>query len=173
MTHVGLTVGIDIGGTFTDTVLMDDEGTITTYKSPTTPAALLDGLLANLAEAAAERELDLEEILGQVDRIAHGTTYATNAYLERRGAKVALLTTRGFEDTIFMQRMLGMTAGLSPSELTDYSLRRVPEPLCPRRLVFGIRERVDYRGEAIGRLREDDVRAVAAAIREEGVEAVA
>ena len=72
-----------------------------------------------------------------------------------------------------MQRQLGMTAGLSPSELTDYSLRRVPEPLVPRALVFGIRERVDYRGEPLGPLQEDDVRAAAAQIRAAGVEAVA
>jgi N-methylhydantoinase A len=170
---MSFTVGIDIGGTFTDTVVVDGEGEVAAYKSPTTPAALLDAVLANLDEAAAGAGGPLDAFLADVERVAHGTTAATNAYLERRGARVALLTTRGFEDTIFMQRMLGMTAGLSPSELTDYSLRRVPEPLCPRRLVFGIRERVDYRGEPIGLLREDDVRAAAAAIREEGVEAVA
>ena len=167
------TVGIDIGGTFTDTVVVDEAGSVRSYKSPTTPADLLEGVLANLDEAAADAGLSREAFLAEVERIAHGTTAATNAFIERRGAKVALLTTRGFEDTIFMQRMLGMTAGLTPSELTDYSLRRVPEPLAPRRLVFGIRERVDYRGDAIGRLREDDVRAAAVALREEGVEAVA
>ena len=170
---MGLTVGIDIGGTFTDAVVMDDAGTVSVYKSPTTPAALLEGLLANLEEAGSERGLGLDEILGRVERIAHGTTAATNAYLERRGAKVALLTTRGFEDIIFMQRQLGMTAGLSSAELTDYAKRRVPEPLCPRRLVLGIRERVDYAGTAVGKLREDDVRAACAAMREKEVEAVA
>ena len=130
-------------------------------------------MLANLREAAGDAGLELDAFLREVERIAHGTTAATNAFIERRGAKVALLTTRGFEDTIFMQRMLGMTAGLTPSELTDYSLRRVPEPLAPRRLVLGIRERVDWSGAEIGRLREDDVRAAAATLREEGVEAVA
>jgi N-methylhydantoinase A len=170
---VGLTVGIDIGGTFTDTVLMDDAGTVTTYKSPTTPASLLDGLLANLADAAAERDRDLDGILADVERIAHGTTHATNAYLERRGAQVALLTTRGFEDIIFMQRQLGMTAGLSSTEITDYAKRSVPEPLCPRRRVFGIRERVDSAGQVVGPLREDDVVGACAALRDSGVEAVA
>jgi N-methylhydantoinase A len=110
-------VGIDIGGTFTDTVVIDGEGAVASYKTPTTPAALLDGLEANLREAAGEAGLDA--FIGEVERIAHGTTTATNAFLERRGARVALLTTRGFEDTIFMQRQLGMTAGLSPTELTD------------------------------------------------------
>jgi N-methylhydantoinase A len=164
-------VGIDIGGTFTDTVVIDAEGAVTSYKTPTTPAALLDGLETNLREAAGGG--GLEAFLGEVERIAHGTTAATNAFLERQGARAALLTTRGFEDTIFMQRQLGMTAGLSPTELTDYSLRRVPEPLAPRELVFGIRERVDYRGDVMAPLREEDVLAAAAEIRAAGVEAVA
>jgi N-methylhydantoinase A len=164
-------VGIDIGGTFTDTVVIDAEGAVASYKTPTTPAALLDGLETNLREAAGESGLDA--FLGEVERIAHGTTAATNAFLERRGARAALLTTRGFEDTIFMQRQLGMTAGLSPTELTDYSLRRVPEPLAPRKLVFGIRERIDYRGDVMAPLREEDVLDAAAEIRAAGVEAVA
>jgi N-methylhydantoinase A len=170
---MGLTVGVDIGGTFTDTVVMTDAGVISSYKTPTTPESLLEGLLANLGEAAQERGLSPDRILDEIERIAHGTTAATNAYLERRGASVALLTTRGFEDVIFMQRQLGMTAGLSPAELTDYAKRSIPEPLCPRRLVFGIRERVDYAGVEVGRLREDDVRDACTAIRTAGVEAVA
>ena len=164
-------VGIDIGGTFTDTVVIDVDGAVSTFKTPTTPAALLEGLEANLRQAAADEGLD--SFLDRVERIAHGTTAATNAFLERRGARVALLTTRGFEDTIFMQRQLGMTAGLSPSELTDYSLRSVPDPLAPRAQVFGIRERVDYRGEVLAPLQVEDVRLAAAAMREAQVDAVA
>ncbi len=171
MGNASYVVGIDIGGTFTDTVVIDTDGAVSSYKTPTTPAALLEGLETNLLEAAGDR--GLEPFLDEVARIGHGTTAATNAYLERRGATTALLTTRGFEDTIFMQRQLGMTAGLAPSELTDYSLRRVPEPLVPRALVFGIRERVDYRGEPLAPLHEDDVRAAAEEIRRAGVEAVA
>jgi N-methylhydantoinase A len=170
---MGLTVGVDIGGTFTDTVVMTEAGEVHSYKTPTTPESLLDGLLANLGDAGRDRGVTAERILEETEHIAHGTTAATNAFLERRGASVALLTTRGFEDVIFMQRQLGMTAGLSPAELTDYAKRSVPEPLCPRRLVFGIRERVDYSGSEVGRLREDDVRAACAAIRDAGVEAVA
>jgi len=168
---MSVVVGIDIGGTFTDTVLVDEQGALTTYKSPTTPGSLLEGLLANLREAAGSD--GLESLLGTVERIAHGTTAATNAYIERRGAVTALLCTRGFEDTIFMQRQLGMTAGMAPDELTDYSLRREPEPLAPRSLVFGIRERVDYRGAVIGRLQEDDVHKAIAAIRRADVRAIA
>lgn len=166
-------VGIDIGGTFTDVVVLHDDGTVTTSKSPSTPGRLLEGLLAALSAAAEKDGTDLETLLKNADRISHGTTAATNAFIERRGAKVALLTTRGFEDTMIMQRMMGMTAGLSPAELTDYSNRKVPEPLVPRSLIFGIRERIDYRGEVIAALREEDIEQAVEQIREAGVEAVA
>jgi len=166
-------IGIDIGGTFTDLVLMRDDGSLVSTKAPSTPGQLLEGLLAAAADAAQLEGVGLDEFLNGVDRVAHGTTAATNAYIERRGAPVALLTTRGFEDTISMQRMMGMTAGLSPSELTDYSKRSIPEPLVPRSRVFGIRERIDYRGREIGPLVEDDVRRAAKVIRENGIKAVA
>ena len=166
-------VGIDIGGTFTDVVVMDDDGSVRTTKSPSTPGRLQEGLLAALGAAAEKENTDLATLLERIDRIAHGTTVATNAFIERRGARVALLTTRGFEDTMIMQRMMGMTAGLSPSELTDYSNRCVPDPIVPRSLIFGIRERIDYRGDVIAPLAEQDVYDAAARIKEAGVEAVA
>jgi len=166
-------VGIDIGGTFTDAVILRDDGSVGTAKTPSTPGRLQEGLLAAISAIAEKENLSLEELLSNVERIAHGTTAATNAFIERRGAKVALLTTRGFEDTMVMQRMMGMSAGLTPSELTDYSLRRVPDPLVSRDLTFGIRERTDYKGDEICPLVEDDVRKAAKKIAESGVEAVA
>ena len=166
-------IGIDIGGTFTDVVVMGDDGSVSTTKSPSTPGRLQEGLLTALTAAAEKEKTDLATLLGRIDRIAHGTTVATNAFIERRGARVALLTTRGFEDTMIMQRMMGMTAGLSPSELTDYSNRRVPDPIVPRSLIFGIRERIDYRGEVISPLAEQDVYDAVGSIREAGIEAIA
>ena len=166
-------VGIDIGGTLTDVVVMRDDGSLVNTKAPTTPGRLLEGLLAGLSDIANREGLDLGTLLADSgpDRPRHHCGH--QCFIERRGARVALLTTRGFEDTMIMQRMQGMTAGLSPSELTDYSKRSVPEPLVPRARIFGIRERVDYAGEVIGPLVEDDVRAATAQIREAGVEAVA
>ena len=166
-------IGIDIGGTFTDVVVMGDDGSVSTTKSPSTPGRLQEGLLAALTAAAEKEKTDLAALLGRIDRIAHGTTVATNAFIERRGARVALLTTRGFEDTMIMQRMMGMTAGLSPSELTDYSNRRVPNPIVPRSLIFGIRERIDYRGDVIAPLVEQDVHDAISRIKEAGIEAIA
>ncbi len=166
-------VGIDIGGTFTDVVVMGDDGSVSTTKSPSTPGRLLEGLLSALTAAAEKEQTDLAALLGRTERIAHGTTVATNAFIERRGARVALLTTRGFEDTMIMQRMMGMTAGLSPSELTDYSNRRVPDPIVPRSLIFGIRERIDYRGDVIAPLAEQDIFDAIDRIKDAGIEAVA
>ena len=166
-------IGIDIGGTFTDVVVMGDDGSVSTTKSPSTPGRLQEGLLQALTAAAEKEKTDLVTLLGRSDRIAHGTTAATNAFIERRGARVALLTTRGFEDTMIMQRMMGMTAGLSPSELTDYSNRSVPDPIVPRSLIFGISERIDYRGDVIAPLAEQEVYDAAARIKEAGIEAVA
>ncbi len=166
-------IGIDIGGTFTDVVIMRDDGSIDTSKSPSTPGRLIEGLLAALKLVAEKEGKSLDELLKDIDRISHGTTAATNAFIERRGARVALLTTRGFEDTMIMQRMMGMTAGLSASELTDYSNRSVPEPLVPRSLIFGIRERVDYRGDVISPLREQDIYDAISHIKSAGVEALA
>lgn len=166
-------VGIDIGGTFTDTVVMEADGALSTYKSPTTPGALFEGFLANVELAAAAAGHTAEQFLGGVSYVGHGTTAATNAYIERSGAAVGLLTTRGFEDTIFHQRMLGMTGGMSRDQLTDYSRRSAPEPLCPPGRVFGVRERIDWKGDVVTPLVEDDVRAAARSLRELGVEAVA
>ena len=80
-------VGIDIGGTFTDVVVMSDDGSVSTTKSPSTPGRLQEGLLAALSAAAQKEQTDLATLLGRVDRIAHGTTVATNAFIERRGAQ--------------------------------------------------------------------------------------
>jgi N-methylhydantoinase A len=170
---VGLIVGIDIGGTFTDTVVMDEAGRVETFKSFSTPQALLEGFLENVRLAAGQRGLDPATFLTRVERITHGTTVATNAFIERRGARVGLLTTRGFEDGIVAQRMMGMTAGLSRSEVTDYARRAAPLPLCPVTQIFGIRERVDFAGRVVAPLVEDDVADAARSLGEAGVDAVA
>lgn len=170
---MGFILGIDIGGTFTDMVVLDDAGEISTHKSPTTPGNLIDGVLNNIQLASTNRGLNVSDFLKDVDRIGYGTTAGTNAYIERRGATVGLLSTRGFEDVIFHQRMMGMTAGLTLDELTDYSRRAAPEPLCPSERLVGIRERVDWQGKVLLPLCEEDVRSGGLQLRDMGVDAVA
>src|SRR5438046_3109187 len=138
-------VGIDVGGTFTDLVAIDDHGTVTIAKSPSTPhdpsVGVMNGL-ALLAESAGRGERghsrELELFLGETERVVHGTTVATNALLEKKGARVGMLTTRGHRDVIEMRE------GLKDDR---YNLRMPPPvPLVPPALRLGVRERLRLDG---------------------------
>ena len=120
-----LRIGIDVGGTFTDLVCLDEQGRTTFAKSPSTPADQSVGVMTGLGELARRLGLDLGAMLARTERIVHGTTVATNALLERKGATVALLTTEGHRD------VLEMREGLKPDR---YDLRAPPpEPHEPPR----------------------------------------
>ena len=127
-------LGIDIGGTFTDLVLMDEDGWISTAKALTTPGELEIGVLNAVALAAKAQGVTPEALLGQVKTFGHGTTQATNALIERTGARTGLITTKGFGDTIELQRLMGFAAGVSVDQLGWYSRRRYPQPIVPRKL---------------------------------------
>jgi N-methylhydantoinase A len=136
-----LTIGIDVGGTFTDLVAIDETGRTIFAKSPSTPQDQSIGVMEGLEELAQRLDLSREQMLGKTERIVHGTTVATNALLERKGAKVALLTTAGHRDVIEMRE------GLKGDR---YDLRSPPPaPLVPRDLRFGVKERVGPQGEVI------------------------
>lgn len=153
-------LAVDIGGTFTDFAL-ETPTRRRTAKVLTTPAeperAVLDGTARILAEAGlAPASLDL---------VVHGTTLATNAIIERKGAKVAFLTTEGFRDVLAMG---------TESRYDQYDLQiDLPEPLVPRRLRLPVRERLDRAGRVLVPLDEEGVRALIPRLRAEGVEAVA
>ena len=127
-------VGIDVGGTYTDLVAIDDTGVVTLGKTPSTPQDQSVGVMNGLNQVADNLSLDLHTFLQMTERIVHGTTAATNALLERKGAKVGLLTTAGHRD------VLEMREGLKPER---YNLR-LPRPraLVPRHLCLGVRERL-------------------------------
>ncbi len=160
-----LIIGVDVGGTFTDLVAIDASGHTTFAKSPSTPHDQSVGVMAGLEELARRLGLSRAEILAQTQRLVHGTTVATNALLERKGAKVALLTTEGHRD------VLEMREGLKPNR---YDLRSPPpEPLVPRELRFGVRERLRPSGEVTTPLDENSLGEAIAAIRAAGVTSVA
>ena len=142
-------LGVDIGGTFTDLVLMDASGSIATAKALTTPGRLEDGVFDAITLAAEARGLRPEALLGQIEAFGHGTTQATNALVERDGAVTGLITTRGFGDTLMLQRLMGFTAGLAVDQLGWYSRRRYPDPVIPRRLIREVPERVDQAGNVL------------------------
>jgi N-methylhydantoinase A len=159
-----LAIGIDVGGTFTDLVAIDATGRTVFAKSPSTPSDQSIGVMAGLEELARRLGLTVAEMLARTARLVHGTTVATNALLERKGARVALLTTMGHRD------VLEMREGLKPNR---YDLRTPPpEPLVPRELRLGVRERVKADGEVVV-FDQDSLGRAIAAIREQAVTSVA
>jgi N-methylhydantoinase A len=158
-------IGIDVGGTFTDLVAVDDLGKTTLAKVPSTPADPSIGVLDGLRLLAEEFGLAREALLAETDRIVHGTTVATNALLEHRGAKVGLLTTEGHRDVIEMRE------GLKDDR---YNLRLPPpEQLVPRKLRLGVRERLRADGRVETPLDQDSLARAIAALARERVDAVA
>jgi N-methylhydantoinase A len=165
-------VASDIGGTFTDTVTIDESGTVARYKSPTVPGSPADGVAATLELAAAARGITLAELLGQVSLFAHGTTVATNAMIEGRRAKVGLLQTRGFGDTLSIMRGF-KSFGLDEEHVKNFRSLVKQEPVVPKRLIAEVSERIDYLGRVVMPLDEDDARAAIRSLRERGAEVFA
>ncbi len=167
-------IGTDIGGTFTDIVIMDEAGEVQIFKTPTTPENLGNGIIEGLQDAAEQLGMGkLEELLEKTTYFAHGTTQATNAFIERKGSPVGLITTRGFKDTILLQRMMGATAGLSDEELSHYSLREHPEPIVAPNFIKELTERIDSDGQVIVQINEEEVRAAVRELVAGGVKAIA
>ena len=157
----GFRAAVDIGGTFTDVVFLGDDGRVLVRKVASTPDDYGRGVLAGLDECI--RTLGIEP--GDVTEIGHGFTVATNAILEGKGEKTALVTTAGFRDVLELGR-------IRTPRLYDLYYRK-PPPLVERRLRFEVRERVSYEGEVLQPLDLSDVEAVADRLAEEGVRSVA
>ncbi len=158
-------IGIDIGGTFTDLVAVDGVGQVTIAKHPTSLPDQSVGLAEGLVALAEELGTTRAELLAQTALIIHGTTTATNALLERKGAKVAMLTTDGFRDVIEQRE------GLKPDR---YNVRMTPDPvLVPRSLRLPVEERIRYDGTQEVALNEDSVRDAVQTFKSEGVNSVA
>jgi len=158
-------IGIDVGGTFTDLVAVDAAGRTTLAKVPSTPADPSIGVLDALQLLGDTLGLARAALLAETDRIVHGTTVATNALLERRGAKVGLLTTEGHRDVIEMRE------GLKDDR---YNLRlSPPEQIVPRNLRLGVRERIRADGRIETPLDQESLDLAIAALQRERVDAVA
>ena len=159
------TIGVDVGGTYTDLVATDETGRIIFAKSPSTPADQSIGVMAGLEELARRLGVTRADMLAATDRFVHGTTVATNALLERKGAKVALLTTEGHRDVVEMRE------GLKPDR---YDLRSPPpEPLVPRERRLGVRERLKADGSASIPLDAASLGEAIAAVKQSGATSVA
>jgi N-methylhydantoinase A len=170
----GVIVGIDTGGTFTDIVVLHPDGQITINKSATTPKNYAQGVLDAVEVAARSLGMTSEQFLRQTTMFKHGTTVATNALITRRGAKVGLITTRGFEDTIYVMRAVGRVDGLDEMEIKHVTKVTKPTPLVPRQSIKGVYERVDYKGKVVVPLDAAGVRdAIRELVEQRGVEAIA
>jgi N-methylhydantoinase A len=158
-------LGVDVGGTFTDLVAIDEEGHTTVIKSPSTPANPGIGVLTAIEKCAVALDLKLEEFLSNVLRICHGTTVSTNAILTLTGARIGMLITKGFRD------ITEIRTGIRENRY-DYAVPQ-PVPLAPRYLRIGIEERVKWNGDVHIPLNEQEVREAARYLKQQGVEAIA
>jgi N-methylhydantoinase A len=158
-------IGVDVGGTFTDLVCLDEQGNSTITKTPSTPSDPSIAIMNGLSKVGKVLGKDLQAILKETSRITHGTTVSTNTVLTWTGAKVGLLCTKGFRDT------LGIRFGIRETPY-DFTVPQ-PDTLCPRYLRVPIEERIDFNGNEVTGLNEDDVLEACAYFRDQGVEAVA
>ncbi len=158
-------IGIDVGGTFTDFLLTLDDGSSRIYKVLSSPHDPSMATMSGLEEMASDRGMDLQEFLGHVSAIVHGTTVTTNAALTYSGAKTCLLTTKGLRDTLEMRR------GIREEQYNNRIANAVP--LVERHLRIPIEERLDYKGDVIKELNTGDLKNASKYMAREGVEAVA
>jgi len=166
-------VGVDIGGTFTDCVALDEQGTVTLGKALSTPEDFAVGALDAVADAA--RNLGLagdHDLLAATKFFFHACTVADNTLITRTGPKTGLLTTAGFGDTLLIMRGR-TTEGLTESEAFRASTQSKPDPIIPRSLIEEVGERIDYKGAVLIRLEEQEIARAVRALVGRGAESIA
>jgi len=169
-------ISVDSGGTFTDGVVMNEQGQVITSKASTTPRNLIVGTVACLSKLASLSGTALDDLLGQTNVIVHGTTMATNLVVSRNGAKLGTITTKGYKDRmLFLQVAKGELGGDIKAGVDElFSFRMDPPvPLTRRYLMTEVEERVNHKGEVLIPLNEDDARKAVAYLKEQGVESIA
>ena len=166
-------VGVDIGGTFTDCVVIDEAGGVTTAKSPSTPDDFARGMIDAITAAGARLGRDGGALYADIALLSHGTTVGTNAIVQKRGAKVGLITTKGHNDVIHIMRGSRGLQGRDVRLVVHFPESQKPDPIVPKRLVMGVSERVDCFGAVVVPLNEDEAAAAIRALVAAGVEAIA
>lgn len=168
-------VGIDIGGTFTDCAVLDEDGTVVTIaKSPTRRDDPVTGVMGAIAAAAANMDLDQTGLLSKCRFLIHGCTVATNAVVERSGVPTGLITTRGHEDALFIGKVMQKVAGSSEREMIHQSrLDMADPPLIRRAAIRGVTERLDRTGSVVVKLDREQLDRAIDGLVSEGVKAIA
>jgi N-methylhydantoinase A len=165
------TVDVDVGGTFTD-VVMVFEGSPRMLKVPTTPYDLSVCFMQAIDQAAAAVDLTREQLLPRIDLIRYSTTVAMNRLLERKGPRIGVITTEGHEDVLLIGRGAQWIDGTRLAERRALPLQRKPVPLVHRQMTVGVRERIDARGQVVRPLDEDDVRRKVRMLMDRGARAL-
>jgi N-methylhydantoinase A len=170
---MGYLVGIDIGGTFTDCAIVDRGGRLLTTKVPSTPSDFSRGMMDALGAGAQALGVELDEFCRDIAFLSHGTTVGTNTIIQKKGAKVGLITTRGHEDAIHIMRGSRGYAGRDIRKVVHFPETSKPAPIVPKRLIRGVSERVDCFGEVVVELNEGEAESAIRSLLEQGVEAIA
>ena len=168
-------VATDVGGTCTDTVIVEDGHAVFIGKALSTPPDFAGGVIASVRSAADVMGVGPDDIFSRTTLFIHGSTVVDNTLLERKGARTGLITTAGFEDTLLVTRgAYGRWSGLSEEGLKHPVATDRPTPLVPFELIRGVTERVDYKGAVVRELDEDEVgQAVGYLLDEQQVESIA
>jgi len=165
-------IGVDTGGTFTDVVVVAGEGSIGVGKALSTPGQVDEGVFDGLTRAAADLGMSRQDLLTTSDVLAHGTTVGLNALLTGTGARVGLITTRGFESTMAIAKG-NKLHGLDAAQARTPVRWRKPDPLVRRADIKGVGGRVDSLGSVLEPLDEDEVRSAIRDLAASGVESLA
>src|SRR3989441_6732083 len=166
-------VGIDIGGTFTDCAIVDRAGKLLTTKVPSTPPDFSRGMLDALGAGAQVLGLSLDDFCRDIAFLSHGTTVGTNTIIQKKGARVGLITTRGHEDAIHIMRGSRGYGGRDIRKVVHFPENSKPVPIVPKRLIRGVSERVDCFGEIVVSLNEKEAELAIQELLKEGVQAIA
>ena len=164
-------VSVDIGGTFTDCFVAWDEHCIES-KALTTHQNLALGFNEALSNACKTLELSERELLSQVDSVRYATTLGTNALIERKGPRLGLLTTAGYKSSVPLSRAKGYGVGLPHQQQMDVPNAQRPDPIVPIPMIMEVRERIDYAGDVVMQLDEDDLRDKIRQLVDKGAEAI-
>jgi N-methylhydantoinase A len=166
-------VGIDIGGTFTDCAIVDRAGRLLTTKVPSTPQDFSQGMMDALQTGAQALDLSLGDFCRDIAFLSHGTTVGTNTIIQKKGARVGLITTRGHEDAIHIMRGSRGYGGRDIRKVVHFPETSKPAPIVPKRLIRGVSERVDCFGEVVAALNEAEAEKAIRELVAEGVQAIA
>ena len=166
-------VGVDIGGTFTDCVVIGSDGKMVAAKSPSTPPNFAQGMINAMTVAAEKLDLSFEEFCPHISVLTHGTTVGTNALIQRRGAKVGLITTKGHEDVIHIMRGSRGVTSRDINKVVHFPESQKPDPIIPKRYIRGVSERMDCNGAVVVELNERQVEEAIDSLVKTGVEAIA